>query len=61
MSKKTYQIIFSPMTNLSYTYTVNAKNEDDAYDNARQELRFQIGYDEAKDWQCNDLKEISNE
>jgi len=47
------------MTNLSYTYIINAEDEDDAYDIAKQELRFQIGYDEAKDWECSDSVEIN--
>tara|TARA_R110002020_G_scaffold275079_2_gene490341 strand:- start:168 stop:353 length:186 start_codon:yes stop_codon:yes gene_type:complete len=58
MNKK-YKITFKPMTNLSYTYTINAEDEDDAYDIAKQELRFQIGYDEAKDWECSDSVEIN--
>ena len=56
---KIYEVTFVPIGSLSYTYTVDAKDEDTAYDDAKQELRFAIGYDESKDWECSDIKEIN--
>ena len=56
---KIYEVTFVPIGSLSYTYTVDAKDEDTAYDDAKQELRFAIGYDASKDWECSDIKEIN--
>jgi hypothetical protein len=57
MSKKQYKVSFIPIDSLQYDYVVEAKNEDEAYDLAKEELRGTIGYDASKDWECYDLKE----
>tara|TARA_R100000742_G_C4181340_1_gene16369 strand:- start:37 stop:219 length:183 start_codon:yes stop_codon:yes gene_type:complete len=47
---KLYEIKFAPVDPLSYTYTVDAKNEAEAITQATEEFKFDIGYDRAKDF-----------
>ena len=63
MSKPTqYRVSFIPYETLQYDYVVEAKNEDEAFDKAEQELRFAIGYDNAKhNFECSNIKEVSDE
>ncbi len=63
MSKPTqYRVSFIPYETLQYDYIVEAKNEDEAFDKAEQELRFAIGYDNAKhNFECSNIKEVSDE
>lgn len=61
MMSKVYEITFVPVGGLILKYTVDADNEDDAYDEAKQELRFSVGYDQAKhDWECDNIVEVSD-
>ena len=62
MSRPTqYRVSFIPYETLQYDYVVEAKNEDEAYDKAHQELRFAIGYDNAKhNFECSNIKEESD-
>ena len=57
MNKKQYKVTFMPITHLQYDYCVEAKNENEAYDLAKEELISAVGYDASKDWECYDLKE----
>ena len=50
MSKKSYEVIFAPIDVLSYTYTVDAKNEAEAIREVTEMFEFDIGYDRAKDF-----------
>ena len=62
MSKPTqYKVSFIPYETLQYDYVVEAKDEDEAYDKGRDELRYAIGRDASKDWECLDIEEVSNE
>tara|TARA_Y100001951_G_C11218509_1_gene227306 strand:+ start:319 stop:501 length:183 start_codon:yes stop_codon:yes gene_type:complete len=47
---KAYEVIFAPIDVLSYTFTVDAKNEAEAMRKATEEFEFDIGYDRAKDF-----------
>ena len=62
MSRPTqYRVSFIPYETLQYDYVVEAKNEDEAFDKAEQELRFAIGYDNAKhNFECSNIKEVSD-
>ena len=62
MSRPTqYKVSFIPYETLQYDYVVEAKNEDEAFDKAEQELRFAIGYDNAKhNFECSNIKEVSD-
>jgi len=55
---KTYKVKFIPIDTLDYTYTVEGKDEDDAYFKAKDSLRFSIGYDASKDFECDEIQEI---
>lgn len=58
---KVYEITFVPVGGLILKYIVDADNEDDAYDEAKKELRFSVGYDQAKhDWECDNIVEVSD-
>ena len=58
MSKPTqYRVSFVPFETLQYDYVVEAKNENEAHDLAKQELRWAIGYDASKDWECSNIEE----
>ena len=46
---KAYEIKFAPIDALSYTYTVEAKDEDEAVREVTEMFQFDIGYDRAKD------------
>ena len=63
MSKpKEYRVSFIPYDTLQYDYVVQAKNKDEAFDKAEQELRFAIGYDNAKhNFECSNIKEVLDE
>ena len=54
MSKE-YEVIFTPIDVISYTFTVDAKNEAEAITQAREEFKFDIGYDRAKDFDVFDV------
>ena len=55
---KTYKVKFIPIDTLDYTYTVEGKDEDDAYFKAKDSLRFSIGYDASKDFECDEIQEV---
>lgn len=63
MSKpKEYRVSFIPYDTLQYDYVVEAKDEDEAFDKAQQELRFSIGYDNAKhNFECSNIKEVNDD
>ena len=63
MSKPTqYRVSFIPYDTLQYDYVVEAKNEDEAFNKAQQELRFAIGYDNAKhNFECSNIEEVSDD
>ena len=52
---KLYEIKFAPVDPLSYTYTVDAKNEAEAMRKAGEQFEFDIGYDRAKDFDVFDV------
>ncbi len=62
MSRPTqYKVSFIPYETLQYDYVVEANNEDEAFDKAEQELRFAIGYDNAKhNFECSNIEEVSD-
>ena len=62
MSRPTqYKVSFIPYETLQYDYVVEAKNEDEAFDKAEQELRFAIGYDNAKhNFEFSNIEEVSD-
>ena len=45
---KEYEVIFTPIDVISYTFTVDAKNEVEAMRKAGEQFEFDIGYDRAK-------------
>ena len=54
---KIYRVSFIPVNTLQYDYEVEAKNEDEAFDKAERELRFSIGYDNAKhNFECSNIQ-----
>ena len=54
---KIYRVSFIPVNTLQYDYEVEAKNEDEAFDKAERELRFAIGYDNAKhNFECSNIQ-----
>ena len=57
MSKKQYKVTFMPVEHAHYDYYVKAKNENEAYRLAKEELIWEIGYDASKDWECYDTVE----
>ena len=62
MSRPTqYKVSFILYETLQYDYVVEANNEDEAFDKAEQELRFAIGYDNAKhNFECSNIEEVSD-
>jgi len=52
---KAYEIKFTPVDALSYTYTVEAKDEDEAIKEAEETFQFDIGYDRAKDFEVSNI------
>lgn len=50
-----FKVSFVPHDALQYNYIVEAKNKDDAHDQAKDQLRFDVGYDKAKDFECNNI------
>ena len=52
-AKKCYTVTFEPIDRLGYTYTVEAKDEDGAYNDAHDQLEWAIGRDAAKDWEMS--------
>ena len=52
-----YRVSFIPFETLQYDYVVEAKNEDEAQDLAKQELIWAIGRDASKDWECSNIEE----
>ena len=52
---KEYEVIFAPIDVLSYTFTVDAKNEAEAMRKAGEQFEFDIGYDRAKDFDVFDV------
>ena len=57
MKKKTYRIHLQPISQTSYAYEVEANNQDEAVEEAFELLRDSIGWDAAKDWECNFIEE----
>ena len=55
---KTYQVTFVPTNFLSYKYEVQAQDEDAAYEAGKRQLQEAIGWDAAKDWDCDDVEEV---
>lgn len=60
MNKK-YFVKFMPIVGLHYSYYVEAKNEDDAYEMGKEELQGAIGRDAAKDWEMEDCIEENDD
>ena len=54
MSKE-YEVIFTPIDVISYTFTVDANNEAEAMRKAGEQFEFDIGYDRAKDFDVFDV------
>ena len=52
---KEYEVIFTPIDVISYTFTVDAKNEAEAMRTAGEHFEFDIGYDRAKDFDVFDV------
>ncbi len=57
MQKKTYRVHLQPINETFYSYDVEADNEDEAEQEAFELLRDAIGWDAAKDWECNFIKQ----
>ena len=57
MKKKTYRIHLQPISETFYAYEVEANNQDEAVEEAFELLRDNIGWDAAKDWECNFIEE----
>ena len=57
MKKKTYRIHLQPISEIFYAYEVEANNQDEAVEEAFELLRDAIGWDAAKDWECNFIEE----
>ena len=49
---KPYLVSFAPHSEIAYTFEVDAKNADEARELARNEFKFDIGYDRYKDFEC---------
>ena len=56
----TYKVSFTPCDTLTYTYEVEASDEDDACDKASEDFRFDIGYDRSKDFEINNVEKKVN-
>ena len=52
---KEYEVIFTPIDVISYTFTVDAKNEAEAMRKAGEQFEFDIGYDRAIDFDVFDV------
>ncbi len=57
MKKKTYRVHLQPISETFYSYEVEASDEDEATEEAFELLRDAIGWDAAKDWECNFIKQ----
>ena len=57
MKKKTYTVHLQPISQTSYAYEVEANDEAEATEEAFELLRDAIGWDAAKDWECNFIKQ----
>ena len=57
MKKKTYRIHLQPISETFYAYEVEANNQDEAVEEAFELPRDAIGWDAAKDWECNFIEE----
>tara|TARA_B100000287_G_C20013115_1_gene535413 strand:- start:44 stop:223 length:180 start_codon:yes stop_codon:yes gene_type:complete len=57
----TYKVSFTPYDTLTYTYEVEASDEDDACDKAREDFRFDIGYDRSKDFEISNVEKEEKE
>ena len=57
MKKKTYTVHLQPISETFYEYEVEASDEDEATEEAFELLRDAIGWDAAKDWECNFIKQ----
>ena len=40
----------------AYEITIEAKNEEEAYDKGKDSLKEAVGYDNSKDWTCSDIR-----
>ena len=58
---KTYEITFRPIATLTYSYVVDAEDNEEAISKARDDLREAIGYDASKDWEYYDEEEIKDD
>ena len=55
-----YTVSFVPHDVVQYDYTVEAKDEDQAYEKGLDELRWAIGRDASKDWEGNNVEEVKD-
>ena len=53
-----YRVTFAPHDVLSYTYEVEGNDPNNAKQTARDDFRFDIGYDRAKDFGIVSVEEI---
>ena len=51
---KKYKVTFKPVEMLTYSYVVDAEDDVEAVNKARDDLREAIGYDASKDWEYCD-------
>ena len=58
---KTYEITFRPIPKLTYSYVVDAEDNEEAISKAYDDLREAIGYDASKDWEYYDEEEIKDD
>jgi hypothetical protein len=49
---KHYKVSFAPHSEIEYTFGIDAKDADEARELARNEFKFDIGYDRYKDFEC---------
>tara|TARA_R100000664_G_C2754558_1_gene142194 strand:+ start:31 stop:321 length:291 start_codon:yes stop_codon:yes gene_type:complete len=50
-----YEIKFSPVDPLSYTYVIYANDKSEAIHRAIEEIQFDIGYDRSKDFEITNI------
>ena len=58
---KNYQVSFAPHSEIAYTFEVDAKDADEARELARNEFKFDIGYDRYKDFECVKIETFNEE
>ena len=58
---KNYQVSFAPHSKIEYSFNVDAKDADEAQELASYDLKFDIGGDRFKDFECVKIKTFNEE